>query len=74
MPLYNSGDAAACAQIYESCLQELVKDERMNAKVRKVLGQVLNRSKEHARDANARAWLFRRSLDGTMVYLARATD
>jgi transforming growth factor-beta-induced protein len=70
VPVYNDGDSATCARIYETCLEELVKDEQINRNVRSGLAKVLDRGKEVESDKD-KAWLFRHSLDSTFVYLQR---
>ncbi len=67
VPLYNGGDAAACADVYRECLGTLAEDEHIERNVRRMIAGVIERG-EHVED-EARAWLFRRSLDKMLVYL-----
>lgn len=64
VPLYNHGDAAACADIYKSCIKTLTSDSRLNDSAK----NNLNRSLEMARgkSADERAWIYRFALDKTL--------
>ncbi|MFT4637313.1 MAG: transforming growth factor-beta-induced protein [Verrucomicrobiales bacterium] len=66
VPLYNKGKAAACAEVYEDCVQELVSDEEIGGGVRHVLAGVLDKAKA-SKDANSKAWILRQALDGTLA-------
>lgn len=62
VPLFNSGDPAACAAIYLEALQALTGDERVAAELRAEIKAVLDRAGDRG-SATQRAWLFRRTLD-----------
>jgi len=72
VPLYNDGNAKACADIYQECLMTLAKDDRLSEKLRDVFARVVKESKGH--DDDARAWMLRRGLDTTMMYLSQSTS
>ena len=62
VPVFNKGDHQQCAEIYRDTLKTLASDERVDSRIRKGLGMVLDRS-EHMDDPSDQAWLYRRSLD-----------
>lgn len=61
VPLYNRGDIAECADIYETCIVALFENSAVNAKTREMLSKVADAGKEH--DVNRRAWIYRSALD-----------
>ncbi|MGY8643311.1 MAG: CIA30 family protein [Verrucomicrobiales bacterium] len=61
VPLYNQGDIAECADIYETCIVALSENSAVNAKTREMLSKVADAGKEH--DVNRRAWIYRSALD-----------
>jgi transforming growth factor-beta-induced protein len=69
VPLFNKGKAAACADVYQECLTALAADEQLGEKLRKVMVQVIEVARQ-SHDPEARAWMLRRSLDSTLIYLA----
>jgi len=69
VPLYNSGSIAACADVYEECLLALSRNERLDTKLRALLGQVAAAGKE--KDPDNRAWFYRHTLDEVMALLSR---
>ncbi|NNE34349.1 MAG: fasciclin domain-containing protein [Rhodothermales bacterium] len=70
-PLYNHGQKAACAAVYEVAAQALIMDDRvpLNAK------RALRRSVEKMRDthsAERQAWIMRDGLDSAYAMMAEA--
>ena len=72
VPLFNGGDAQACAKVYAACLQDLVEDKRLQGDFRTALEEALERSNESG-DARKRAWLLRGVLDHTLARLMAST-
>jgi transforming growth factor-beta-induced protein len=68
VPLYNHGDAAACAEIYKSCIKTLAANSKLNASTK----TNLNRSLEMAegKSADESAWIYRFALDRTLSMLS----
>lgn len=62
VPIFNNGDHAKCAEIYQSCLVALSEDERIDTNVRKALSGMIERVTDQ-KDATRRAWMFRQGLD-----------
>lgn len=62
VPVFNRGNHAECAKIYETCLKELIADKRLDAKLRQALEKILARG-GGADSARDRAWLYRSGLD-----------
>lgn len=67
VPLYNSGEIEACADVYENCLKALSKNESLNDTTRKTLGKVAEAGERM--DENKRAWFYRHALDRMMHML-----
>jgi uncharacterized surface protein with fasciclin (FAS1) repeats len=62
-PLYNAGEAAACADVYMVTAETLLRmDSRLSDDVRSPLRSALSHA-EHEGDAAERAWIMRRGLD-----------
>jgi len=62
-PLYNAGEAAACADVYMVTAETLLRmDSRLSDDVRSPLLRALSHA-EHEGDAAERAWIMRRGLD-----------
>lgn len=71
VPLFNEGDEAACAAVYEVAITSIVSrpadlDSATLQQLRKALATV-----EGSRDASANAWTLRRAMDRTLVVLSR---
>jgi uncharacterized surface protein with fasciclin (FAS1) repeats len=62
VPIFNEGDHAKCAEIYQECLVSLAADERIDAAERTTLEELVERGKEENSDFD-RAWLYRLALD-----------
>jgi len=62
VPVFNSGDHAACAAIYLNCMKAIAEDPSLDAGLRRTLKA---RAKQlgAVEDATRRAWLLRESLD-----------
>ena len=73
VPLYNGGNAGACAEIYRECLTQLAENEGIEDHTRRMLSRVIESGEKHDA-ADSRAWLYRRALDGMMVYLHREAN
>ncbi len=73
VPLYNSGDAEGCAKMYENCILSIIDLSQIDDRARRMLTKVVEGGKSH-HDADGRAWLYRRTLDGMMHYLERPID
>lgn len=73
VPLYNGGDAGACATVYRDCLAELAENEGIDSRAREMLSRVVMNGEKH-RGAVDRAWFYRRALDGMMAYLQREAN
>jgi uncharacterized surface protein with fasciclin (FAS1) repeats len=71
VPLYNYGDPAACADVYEACIENLAADDEVASHVQRMLQAVMSRGMQHDNDIE-RAWLYRHTLDGMMIYLDRS--
>jgi uncharacterized surface protein with fasciclin (FAS1) repeats len=62
-PLYNAGEAEACADVYMVTAESLLRmGSRLSDDVRSPLHRALSRA-EHEGDASERAWIMRRGLD-----------
>ncbi|MBK1828460.1 CIA30 family protein [Haloferula rosea] len=70
VPIFNRGDHAKCAEIYEACLVELAKDEQMDSSVRQAMGSLIERIRK-IEDATERAWMFRQGLDHIHAAVSR---
>lgn len=70
VPLYNSGDAKACADVYRDCILELAENNHLEDHTRRALAKAVERIDQHS-SASARAWFFRFTLDGMMAHLRR---
>lgn len=70
VPIFNRGDADACAAIYEVAVRAVVDlaDEGFPAAERKVLKEALETLGE-AKDASDRAWRLRRAMDRALEHL-----
>jgi len=73
VPLYNGGDPAACAEVYQACLSQLAESEMIDEGARKMLSRVVEAGKRHRSD-DGRAWLYRKALDGMVAHLNRRMD
>ncbi|MDB4617626.1 CIA30 family protein [Verrucomicrobiales bacterium] len=67
VPLYNRGDIAECAEIYENCILALSENSGVPTKTREMLSKVADAGKEH--DVNRRAWIYRSALDKMFAVL-----
>ncbi|MCK6458387.1 MAG: heme-binding protein [Planctomycetes bacterium] len=70
VPIFNRGDADACAAIYEVAVRAVVElsDESFPAAQRKILKEALDTLGE-AKDASDRAWRLRRAMDRALRHL-----
>ena len=68
VPLYNSGNIAECADVYENCLVALSESERLDPRTRDMLGKVAEAGKQ--KDPDSRAWFYRSALDRMMQLLS----
>lgn len=62
VPAFNDGDPAGCVKIYKECLKGLVADDRVDAKTRALLKEVLKAASK-VDDPRELAWLYRSGLD-----------
>ena len=62
VPVFNGGDPAGCASIYQDCVQSLIDDTRVDEELREFLVAAKDRARE-SRSERARAWMFRTVLD-----------
>lgn len=64
VPLFNAGQAEACAAVYEVTSQALLalSDDQISSDAREALTQALNRAADQS-DARVRAWTLREGLD-----------
>ena len=67
VPLYNHGDAEACAEIYRDCINALTTSSALNEVMRNHLARTLEISK--GKTADQTAWMYRFALDQTMFQL-----
>ena len=62
VPVFNGGNHAGCAEIYEACLSALAQDEQMESSVRRAMGELVERVGK-VEDDTRRAWMLRQGLD-----------
>lgn len=68
VPLYNDGDVAQCADIYEQCIKMIASDCGSSEQLKTSLNKVLAKA-THTGSADAKAWMLRHTLDATYAYL-----
>lgn len=68
VPLYNSGNIEACADVYENCLTTLSESKRLDQHTRAMLTKVMEAGKKTGPDN--RAWFYRHALDRMMEMLS----
>ena len=69
-PLYNQGQAAACASIYEVTAQALLGfDAELPASAQRPLRRALKQMR-HSHDPSERAWIMREGLDEAYIALS----
>ena len=73
VPIFNRGDAAACAEIYAACIREIVADSRQDETLRGELEKMLDRGRR-AHDATAKAWIYRHTLDAVYAHLNQTAN
>ena len=61
VPLYNTGNIDACADVYENCLVALSQGKPFGERTRAMLSKVTQAGQK--KDSNSRAWLYRSALD-----------
>ncbi|MFT7617599.1 MAG: transforming growth factor-beta-induced protein [Planctomycetota bacterium] len=63
-PLYNDGNQAACAAVYQFCGEAILELPRtqINSKIRRLLQSAVRDAKQN-HDASERAWIMRRAFD-----------
>ncbi len=61
VPLYNSGNIDACADVYEKCLLTLSQSKPVGERTRAMLSKVTQAGQK--KDSDSRAWLYRSALD-----------
>lgn len=74
VPAFNSGDHAACVDIYTAACRALARDPSLPSLATAALESALRRAAETGRSASQRAWALREGLDGTLVILRTAED
>lgn len=62
VPVFNQGDHGKCAAIYQKCLMDLAKDERLDRAIRLGVRDFVERAGKLDNDT-AKAWLLRSGLD-----------
>ena len=68
VPLYNNGNIAECANVYEDCLVALSKSERLDNRIREMLDKIAEAGQQ--KDPDSRAWFYREALDRMMQMLS----
>ena len=71
VPLYNQGNAQACADIYRDCIKSLAMRGDLNGAVKASLNQSLKMSESKSADESA--WIYRYALDKTYSTLTGHT-
>ncbi|MFT4641046.1 MAG: hypothetical protein ACI8T1_004381 [Verrucomicrobiales bacterium] len=71
VPLYNQSDPQACAEVYQVCVEGLVKDDQVDEDMRSALANDLTKA-QMTKSPDTRAWLLRQNLDGALAHLMRA--
>lgn len=61
VPVFNGGNPAGCASIYQDCVRSLAADERVDKEIREFLVSASDRAGQSRSDL-ARAWMFRQIL------------
>lgn len=69
VPAFNSGDHAACVDIYTAACRALVTDASLPSLATVAIESALYRAAEEGDYATRRAWALREGLDGTLVIL-----
>ena len=72
VPLYNNGDPAACADVYQKCMETIVNGSNVDNYIREKLTEILDKAKM-TKNPDSRAWLLRQNLDSTLAYFMRTT-
>ena len=70
VPLFNEGNAKACADIYADCLKAIAGDARCREELRRIATSVIEQGGRIDND-EARAWLYRRAIDGAFRIIDR---
>ncbi|MEM7146131.1 MAG: CIA30 family protein [Verrucomicrobiota bacterium] len=73
VPLYNSGDAKACATVYAECIDTLASSDQFDKPVRDALKATLNRG-EQMQSPHQLAWHYRHTLDRVMNHLHQSMN
>ncbi|MEM8953501.1 MAG: CIA30 family protein [Verrucomicrobiota bacterium] len=73
VPLYNGGDARACAKVYEECIDALASSDQFDEPVREALKATLDRGKQ-MQSSHQLAWHYRQALDRVMNYLSQSIN
>lgn len=68
VPLYNHGNAAACAEIYKTCIRSLASNSKLNEPTKTNLNRSLEMAK--GKSADESAWIYRLALDRTLSVLS----
>ena len=71
VPLYNQGDARACADIYRDCIKSLAMRADLDGVVKASLNRSLKMSESKSADESA--WIYRYALDKTYSTLTGHT-
>jgi transforming growth factor-beta-induced protein len=69
VPLYNGGNPAACADVYEKCIKLLASSGDTATDIRSRLARSLDSA--ISKNADERAWIYRLALDETLASLDR---
>ncbi|MEM9282595.1 MAG: fasciclin domain-containing protein [Verrucomicrobiota bacterium] len=69
VPLYNNGNAAACAEVYENCLISLSENPQFDGEIQTKLEDVIAKGRDHS--VMQRAWIYRHALDAMMAEISR---
>ena len=71
VPLYNQGDARACADVYRDCIKSLAVRTDLNGVIKASLNRSLKMSESKSADESA--WIYRYALDKTYSTLTGHT-
>lgn len=73
VPLFNDGNPAACAAVYEVTIAALLERSTLTATSRSTLNMALSTGRAQS-DATERAWIFRRALDQAANQMSTAAQ
>ncbi|MBT5925334.1 MAG: hypothetical protein HOH33_01810 [Verrucomicrobia bacterium] len=67
VPLYNRGNAEACANVYKNCIKSLASSPKLSTSMKSILSRSIEMSK--GKSADESAWIYRFALDKTLSQL-----